>query len=138
MRTELEELVDSLNLKNYIIFTGFRTDYQRLINSMDIYVHPARGDGNSISIITAMALGKPIIGAEAERYIEESEPLINGETGIVLQWNDIESLSRVMLELIEKPALRQRLGESAKTFVHENYTLETMIDNVEKLYRKLL
>ena len=57
LREQLEELTDNLNLRDYVIFTGNRTDVFRLLCAMDVFVLTSFSEGLSVSAVEAQAVG---------------------------------------------------------------------------------
>lgn len=57
----LQELAEKLGLASRVIFTGFRADALSLVQAADIFVLPSLSEGLPLSVLEAMALGKPVI-----------------------------------------------------------------------------
>lgn len=61
----IQEKVDYLNLNDSVIFTGARTDVNRLYQAMDIFLFPSRAEGFGMAAIEAQCAGLPVIVSEA-------------------------------------------------------------------------
>ncbi|MGN1420919.1 MAG: glycosyltransferase [Eubacterium sp.] len=55
LREKIESKVESLNLKDAVIFTGFRTDCNELLMAMDCFVFPSIHEGFPLTLIEAQA-----------------------------------------------------------------------------------
>lgn len=61
MRQEVENLVDELNLRKYVIFAGLRTDIPEMLQVMDYFVFPSIWEGMPLSVLEAISSGLPCI-----------------------------------------------------------------------------
>ncbi len=57
MKSDMEEVVNKLGLKEYVLFTGVRDDVDRLLQAMDAFVFPSFYEGLGIAAIEAQAAG---------------------------------------------------------------------------------
>lgn len=55
----IQEKVHSLNLQDFVIFTGLRSDIPDLLQAMDVFVFPSLYEGLPVSMIEAQAAGLP-------------------------------------------------------------------------------
>lgn len=60
-RSQLENLVENLNLSNRVLFAGYIRDAKRFIPYYDIYAMPSRSEGMPISLLEAVVLKKPVL-----------------------------------------------------------------------------
>ena len=62
-RRTLEALVDRHDIRDRVVFTGaaFGEDRANLLAAADIFVHPSRWEGLSLSVLAAAAAGKPCL-----------------------------------------------------------------------------
>lgn len=58
-RKSIEEKVDFLGLRDFVIFTGVRSDVPDLLQAMDVFVFPSLYEGLPVTIIEAQAAGLP-------------------------------------------------------------------------------
>ncbi len=96
LKTELELLAKELGVADAVIWTGFRSDVPRLLASLDIYVQSSVNEGLSLSILEAMAAGKPVIITDVGGARELVE---NGRTGILIAPGSAEEISDAMIRL---------------------------------------
>lgn len=61
LQKEIRELCKSLQIENKVIFTGVRTDVNRLMQAMDVFVLPSLWEGLGIVAVEAQAAGLPCI-----------------------------------------------------------------------------
>src|SRR5581483_8739452 len=62
----------------------------------------------------------------------------SGVDGILVAPGDTESLARALLELAQDPALRARMGAAGREHVVSRYSVERLIEDMDRLYRSLL
>jgi glycosyltransferase involved in cell wall biosynthesis len=62
-RRRLEQLSQRLGIPDHVIFTGpaFGEDRANLLAAADVFIHPSRWEGLSLSVLTAAAAGKPCL-----------------------------------------------------------------------------
>lgn len=93
---------------------GVVENMPQLVANADVIVAPFRStEGISdipIIILEAMALGKPIIASDLGGI---REAVTNRETGIILEENTPNELASSLIELLEDPHLRQKMGKEA-------------------------
>lgn len=58
-KEHIKKLVQDKNLRNYVIFTGIRTDINALVQAFDIFVLPSLYEGLPVTMIEAQAAGLP-------------------------------------------------------------------------------
>jgi glycosyltransferase involved in cell wall biosynthesis len=86
-------------------------------------------------IAEAMASGKAIVATET---VGGKELLQNNETGKLVPVGNIEELAKAIDELLTDKNLRQTLGKKAQIAAKENFSLERMITDTEKVYQKII
>lgn len=86
-------------------------DVRPYIASADFLVLPTRREGMPNVVLEAAAMGIPSVTTTATGAIDS---LLDGETGILVPPNDPRALSTAMSRLLRDPALRQRMGASAR------------------------
>lgn len=115
-------------------FLGYMygSDAQQLFANCMLYVQPSLMEGNSPALMTAMACGRCVVVSDIEQNVETVD-----DTGATFVSEDPESLAEVITELINNPQEAERLGEMARSRVATVYNWDKVIDQLDRLYRKL-
>ncbi len=114
-------------------FTGVRDDVQRLLGAMDVVTLPSRFEMCSMSIIEAMAMGKPVV---ATRAGGNPELIADNETGVLIERSP-EALADALISLLSNPSRRAAMGLAARRRAESHFSADVMVDNIESLYREL-
>ncbi|MEK7847097.1 MAG: glycosyltransferase [Nitrospinota bacterium] len=132
LRNELERFTDELGIKNRVIFVGYNMDITPYFQIMDIFVLPSsEREGLSISVIEAMAAGKPVIATDVGG---NREAVVDGVTGILVEPKDKDALAKAINKLLESPQLMQEMGKNGRERYLKNFTLNQMMKELEKVY----
>lgn len=122
-RFRLECLAKDVGVADHVLFAGPKTDSQlaSYYEACDIFVMPSRGEGFGIVFVEAMAFGKPAIGG---RHGGTPEVVIDGVTGFLVEYGDVEALAHRLIRLLQDEELCKRMGEAGRRRFEENYTFE--------------
>ena len=134
-REHLAALTRKLHVTDRVSFLGFRKDVGDLLAASDLVIVPSLREGLSISLLEAMAAGKPII---ASSIGSQREVAAHGETVWLVPPADAHSLAEAVLQLASDQALMIRLGTNARAIYERHYTEERMLHSYRKLYCELL
>jgi glycosyltransferase involved in cell wall biosynthesis len=133
--TELQALVQDLDLVNHVRFDGAVTDLRRHLTAADIFVLPSRSEGFSNAIIEAMASSLPVVATDVGG---NAEAVKDGITGFLVPSEDPDALSAAILRLLCDPLQAKAMGSAGRNLVEERFTIEAMMNQVAGAYRKLL
>jgi len=121
----LRMLTTELNLADKVHFLGRvkDSDIPDLYRAADVFVHPQTAgsfgsdiEGFGIVLVDAMSYGVPVVaGCDGG----PREFICDGETGFLVDGNDIESISNVLERLITRPAECRRVGEKSRVWALE-------------------
>jgi glycosyltransferase involved in cell wall biosynthesis len=136
MRPALQAMAGNLRISPFIIFAGRRQDIPVMLNLMDIFVLPSSlREGLGISIIEAMAAGKPAIGTTLGGIPEVIEDNV---TGLLVPPANHEALAGAILSLLGNRRKCAELGENGRRRYLEKFTEESMLRKIGTLYDSLL
>jgi glycosyltransferase involved in cell wall biosynthesis len=135
LERELKAVADELGIAESVRFLGFRGDIPRLLNLVDVYICSSVSEGLSLSILEAMACGRPIIATDVGG---NPELITEGVNGFLVPSRDPSALAERTIELLNDKELRSRLGTAGRQAAEEKFSLETMMQNYYELYGKLL
>lgn len=130
LRKELEDLSRTLKL-SHVIFTGRRTDVNRLLTAMDIFVLPSVSEGLGIVIIEAMAAGLPVVATKIGGI---PEIVSNGISGILVPPEDPDAIAKAIIGLLNDKERAKRMGAKGREIYNQQFTSELMVKRIEEIY----
>jgi len=133
--TQLRRLVQKKGLDGAVRFTGYRTDVAEILDAVDIFVHPSLWEGFGLSILEAMAMGKPVIASRVSAIPELVE---DGITGFLVPPTDTGSLARSIVKLAGDTGLRKQCGQKAHERWKTCFSVAAMVDKTATVYENLL
>lgn len=103
---EIFKVVDKLNLKDDVIFTGYVTDQERpqLLHGASLFVYPSFYEGFGMPVVEAQACGVPVITSNTS-----SLPEAAGEGAIFIDPNNVGEISSAMQKVLTSKSLREEL-----------------------------
>ena len=102
---DCQQAVVDLGLDDRIHFLGIRRDVAELVKACDAVVLSSRHEGQPISIIEAMAAGKPVLASDVNGLKD-----IVGGAGILFPCGDSEKLAEEIKGLYEDPEKAREIG----------------------------
>jgi len=134
-KLKLQALCSKLNLQNKVHFLGFRTDIPNILSMTDIFVLSSDWEGNPLSVMEAMASGKPIISTSVGGIPELVD---DGEQGFLVPANNVQALANAMFSLLEDSQRRLNMGLSGMKKAKEKFDIKVMANAYSELYKVLL
>jgi glycosyltransferase involved in cell wall biosynthesis len=134
-RAGLESIAHRLGLDGKVVFTGFRSDIPRLLQTVTVSVLPSLSEGLSNVVLESMAAGVPVI---ATRVGGIPEAVSNGVTGLLVPPSDPRELATAICRVLASRDLAERLGESGRQHVIDQFSLDRMIADTTAWYLRLL
>jgi glycosyltransferase involved in cell wall biosynthesis len=135
LRKELEALAERLNVKEHLVFAGFRSDIKEILSAIDILVIPSLLEGFPIITLEGMATAKPIIATNIDGIKEQ---IIDGESGILIPPRDANAIGEAILKLNRDEKLAQKMGWKARKRVEKEFSAEKMVTTTEQVYQSLI
>jgi len=135
MRAELGRYVQELGIESIVEFRGWVKDLKAIYEELDIVALTSLNEGTPVSIIEAMAAGRPVV---ATRVGGVADIVQDGKSGYLVESEDVEEFSRKLMDLIKDPEKRRNFGEYGRNIVKNRFSKERLIKDTEKLYNNLL
>jgi glycosyltransferase involved in cell wall biosynthesis len=107
-------------------------ELQRLYARAAVVVLPSHREGLPVSIVEAMAHGRPVV-ASAVGGIPEL--VRDGETGFLVPPGDVQALRGALERLLADPVLRRRMGRAARRRAAELCAHDRVVDATLDAYR---
>jgi glycosyltransferase involved in cell wall biosynthesis len=135
LRPDLENLARELDVYDRVIFTGFRSDIQQLLSTLDVLVVPSLLEGFPMITLEAMAMATPVV---ATRIHGITEQIVDGKEGILIPPRNPEALATAVQRLITDKQLGTNLGTAARSRVESFFSIATMVRETKQVYSSLL
>jgi glycosyltransferase involved in cell wall biosynthesis len=134
VQSEIRSLIAAHGLENNVIFLGFRGDVPSLLRLCDIFTLPSHREGMPLTILEAMAAGKPVVTTNVRGCREE---VVNGLTGIIVAPRDPRSLSEAILSLLVAPERAKAMGLAGRAHVEKAFDQRRVLEEEVEAYRRL-
>ncbi len=133
-RPALEERARALGVADRVIFCGYREEVASLVAGMDLVVLPSLNEGQGRVLVTAMALGKPIVASSVGGV---PELLAGGAAGRLVPPADPGALTEAICALLRDPSEARALGEAGRRRA-ARYGARAMVESLAQVYRDVV
>jgi glycosyltransferase involved in cell wall biosynthesis len=133
-RAELELLASQLGLTDCVHFLGRRQDIPSLLQLLDVFVLCSHMEANPVSILEALATGKPVVSTAVGSI---PATVLDGVTGYLVEPGDELTMARRISQLLQDPAQAHRLGAAGRRHVVDHWSLERMVEGYENLIEQV-
>ena len=130
-RKNLESACESLQVSKDVIFTGFREDIPDLMQIIDIFLLTSFSEGTAMTLLEAMAAGRPCI---ATRVGGNPEIVVDEVTGYLVENDNPDTLSQKICALLGNKALLEEMGRNGRQRFLANFTVHQMASQYQELY----
>ena len=129
------ERLEPLAARNGVELLGARADVLELVAAAGAVCLPSEAEAMPMSLLEAMALGRPVIATDVGG---NAELVRHGETGYLLPPGDGGALTRAMAELAADPARAEEMGAAGRSLQRERFTGERMVDGYRAAFERAI
>ena len=130
LQPALEAQAAALGLGDRLTFGGFRRDVAQALSAFDLAVFPSLWEGTPLTVLEALAMGKPIVATDADGL---QDVLTHGQDAVMIPKRDAGALADAIVRLAEDPAERERLAAGARA-TGAAYDIQLFVRKMERLY----
>ena len=130
-RARLEGLARDLAVSARVRFLGFRRDAAAVTAALNVFVLPSLNEGQGRVLVTAMALGVPVVATKVGGV---SEVVEDGRQGLLVPSADPQALGRAVTTLLAKRDYAASLGTAGRSRALL-FSSEVMLTRHAELYR---
>lgn len=134
LRNELLQDAERLGVRSHTHFLGFQPDVTGLLAALDIFVQPSLWEGLSISLIEALAAGKPIVATDIEGNREVVDA---GKTAVIVPPADPGALAAALISLARDPDRTRFFGRNARIAANERFSEGRMVNDIVAAYDRV-
>ncbi len=134
-KTDLQMQASSLGLSDRVVFAGYLTDIPNWLAGCDLFVLPSFYEGLPLSLLEAMAAGKPVVATDIPG---NNEVIKQGKTGWLVPPGDAEALAKGIRTILANPKMASRLAQAGQDLVRREFTEDCIVHQVTQVYEELL
>ncbi len=131
LREELARRAAGLNIRDCVEFVAPRRDPFGYYRSLDLYLNTSLHEGLPLSIVEAMACGKPVVSSAVGGI---PEIVAHGEHGFLVEGREPARFAEWCLKLMRDDGLRKTMGERAAAVAKSRLSAPAMAEAYRRLY----
>lgn len=136
MRQRYEEMTHELGIASKTKFIGNRKDIALLFKLADLSIVPSRKpEAFGRTIAESLAMGTPVIAAAHGGALEI---VINGETGLLFQSENVGELAEKIKQALDNTAWRKNASALAQKDIPQRFSVEKMCSTEFDVLQKVL
>jgi glycosyltransferase involved in cell wall biosynthesis len=136
-KSEVDELIERYGLSNNVIIHGLVTgDHLRdLYLKCDVFLLTSREESSPISIVEAMAAGKPVVSTDVGGVPE----IVNdGENALLAGIGDHKKIAQLIARIVRDRDLREEFGKASSEIAMADWSSRTVAIETERMYKEIL
>ncbi len=135
-KEELQEFVKSRELENDVIFTGFVSDVEEILNIFDVQVNCSYlSETTNLALLEGMSIGIPTV---ATNIGGTPDMITDGKNGYVVPIKDSQQMADKIYEIITNYNLYSDLKMNSVNIFKEKYTSDKFARSIEEVYENLI
>jgi glycosyltransferase involved in cell wall biosynthesis len=135
LRGELEARAAALGVEACVRFLGMRDDIPSLLAALDVFVLSSRTEGMSVTLLEAMASGRPVV---ATAVGGNAEVVRDGDTGRIVPAGDAGALAGALASILRDREAARRMGERGRARAMSEFSVKVMAKRYEGVYDRAL
>ncbi|MCX7914758.1 MAG: glycosyltransferase family 4 protein [Verrucomicrobiae bacterium] len=122
--------------REQVTFTGYLPpeELPQYYRQCAVYASASRYESFGLTFVEAMAYGKPVVGCRAGAIPEGVE---SDTTGILVPPDDPHAFAGAIVDLLRDPERRRRMGHAARCRAEQRFSVEQMVENIERLFQRV-
>jgi glycosyltransferase involved in cell wall biosynthesis len=145
--SNLRKLATELGISQRVTFTSggaFSTSSptseasdqeSEFLADFDVFVEPSTSEGLGLSVLQAMAWGRPVVASGAGGLYSLVK---DGETGFLVQKGDENLLAEAIIKLLTNPKLATEMGKHGRERIEAEFNIKNICSKHIKLYEQIL
>ncbi|MCK4527251.1 glycosyltransferase family 4 protein [candidate division WOR-3 bacterium] len=135
LKEKIKQKIRDFDLDKHVVIRDFipNSKLVEIYQNSDVFVLSSLNEGVPRTILEAMACGIPIVCTELPQLVD----VVKG-CGLLVPVRDSEALADVISKVISDKELAQKLGETGRRRVAENYSWDDTVKKTIQLYEELI
>jgi glycosyltransferase involved in cell wall biosynthesis len=138
LRQEWEQMVESSDLKNNVVFLGHVSNRKKkyeLLSRASAVVFPSISEGFAMVPIEAFQMSKPLLISD----IRPSDEIVDDNMdGYLLPSQDPDKWAEKIIFLLKNPEICKEMGSKGRLKVLKTFNMVTVSNQMEQLYKRVI
>jgi glycosyltransferase involved in cell wall biosynthesis len=134
-RERLEQRARDGGVARDVFFLGYQKDVASWYALADAVVLTSVNEGTPVTIIEALAAGRPVVTTNVGGV---ADVVRDGIDGFLVEVGDTEGMATRLAEIAVDPRVGRRLAASGRDRVLSRYAIARLVDDIDRLYRSML
>ncbi len=126
---KLRQFSERCGLSGKVKFLGWRDDIPQLLCISDVYVASSKSEGLGLNLIEAMACNLPVVASKNRGH---AEIVCHGETGFLVDLDDVEEMAKYVMELYHNEEMRRTIVAHAQENI-EKFEITSVLKEEERI-----
>jgi glycosyltransferase involved in cell wall biosynthesis len=128
----LKMLAERICQAERVIFVGASNTPQEFVKAFDIFALSSDTEQMPISVLEAMAAGKPIVSTN----VGDISSMVSGVNSSLIEGTEAGPLATNISKLLKNDTMRAKLGLANQEKARQDFNLETMIKAYDNIFEK--
>ncbi|HLC63409.1 MAG TPA: glycosyltransferase family 4 protein [Candidatus Nanoarchaeia archaeon] len=124
------KLQDKITIMEYIPSEKIPSYFE----DANVFILPAIIENLAVTVLEAMSSKTPVVTTGVGGH----EEAISSGSGILINPGSSEEISNAIIQIFSNPQKAKQMGENALKIIHEKFSQQRMIDEVDVEYQKLI
>lgn len=135
LENELKRMCERLDIREHVIFMGYKENVQNIISNLDLVVLPSLWEGLPLIPIECFSVKKTIVATDVAGTCEIVK---NRENGIIVSRESYKEIEEAVVELYKDSNLKEMLEEKAYDTYINNFSIDKFNNEYKKYYLKII
>ena len=131
LQEELQCRATGLGVSANVHFAGYRKDVTACLKDIDLFVLPSLNEGMGRVLVEAMVMRLPVVASDVCGI---KDLVHDGRNGRLVPAEDPKAIAEAVTEILIDPDLARRMGDEGYSVVVPDYGVETMLDQIQRMY----
>ena len=135
-KEELDDIIESENLKDRVVFTGFVEENEKIsiYHDADLFVNPVKYMGGvSITVFESILSNTPVVVTP-----ESGELIQKIDGGSIVEYCDVDLLKNEIIRSLTDKELTDKQLKNAQEYIKTNLKWENVSEKILKIYENAL
>jgi len=134
MERQVRRQLAQLGLSQSVSIVPMIQPYRAVLNAADIFIQPQPNNSFNLMLLEAMSVGCAVAACRGG----VDDLIINGQTALVFNVNDSQSIYTCLRQLLDSRETARKIARQGQEYVRANHTVSKMVSDTLETYQLAL